>query len=432
MLAECAPRPWPLFNFSANVPGSGKGLLAKIPGLIVGISPAVQAVEQGSDAEIRKVLTSELASGGGGWLILDNLRGRLDSPSLEAFLTCDYWTDRILGSSKKGKWRVRTAVALTANNLRLTKDLERRQVLIRIVSRTPEPELRNDFKIPSLPDHIAQRRERLLWSLCVILQNWLAQGRPAGKHRLGSFERWSEAIGGLLDSAEIGSEFLATKRTAVVGDREPWQLFVEAWVASTVPLQRQSANELVRFARSVGINLADQGPAKSLGRQLWKQHERPFRVGDQVYTLAGKPHGKQTLWSLVRAEDEKKPKNPTELYEQGIIENPMAEPQNPRNPTNGLKSRFDDLKNPTNTFVERLCGVFDDTESSNDAVCGVLPVSEKASGVSQDAFAERACGVSGVKNVISHLRARGEDPAPDRPEHPDPLLADLNPADFDF
>lgn len=414
MLGELAPRPWPMFNFSANLPGSGKGLLAGIPGRIMPPQPAAQALDQGSDSEIRKVLTAELASGNCGWLILDNVKGRLDSPSLEAFLTCENWTDRLLGSSKKGTWPVRTSVAVTANNLRLSKDLERRQVLIRLVSKTPEPELRNDFSINDLAAYIAQHRQSLVWSLCVILQNWLALGRPKGQHRLGSFERWSEAIGGLLDSAGIGSEFLASKRLGVAGDPEPWWLFVEAWVASTVSMDRQPVSELVRFAKQAGINLSDSHPASSLGRRLWTQDERPFRVGNQVYVLQGKAHGRQSLWSLVRARDEKHPKHPTEPDKQGITRYPTENAQHPTHPTNGIKPQFSILQHPTELYENDPSGVLECDKPHETSIVGCCGVLENDCGVSHDAFEISLRGVCGGKNGILDLHAREGEAKPDQ------------------
>lgn len=421
LMGSLAPRPCPMFHFSANVPGTGKGMLAGIPGWIMPPQPGAQSLDKTCDSEVRKTLTAQLASGHCGWLILDNIKGRLDSPSLEAFLTTEIWTDRILGSSRTGSWRIKTSLAVTANNLSMSKDLERRQILIRMLSKTPEPHLRNDFKIGDLRLHIEEHRAKLTWSLVLILQNWLVKGRPKGANRLGSFERWSEAIGGVLDAAGIGSEFLAKQRTAVAGDMDAWTQFMTSWVESTVPLDRQHTQDLVKVAKSSGINLTESGATRSLGRQMWKQNDRPFRIGTQVYILKALPYGKQTLWSLtktpteptpdpdrpyMREKRENNPNNPTELYTQGILQNPTEKVHNPKNPTNGLKPHCDTLQNPTESYQQDIFGVSQNEKPDFTEVCGVNGLAANPFGVSQDPFPERVCGVNGVLGSISPLHVR--------------------------
>jgi hypothetical protein len=108
----------------------------------------------------------------------------------------------------------------------------------------------------------------------------------------------------------------------------------------------------------------------------------------------------------MRARDEKNPNNPTELYEQGILQNPTAKCQNPRNPTNGFNPHFDTLENPTESYEQGICGVSQNEKPDFTGVCGVSEVTANPCGVSQDPFAERVCGVNGVFSSISPLHVR--------------------------
>lgn len=309
MLASVVPRPFPLFHFSATVQGSGKTLLAKLPGLILqGSPPPVRSLEKKDDAETRKTLTAILSSegdsgqSGRAGIILDNLSGTWSSPPLEAFLTNPVWSDRILGTNRTGSWQIRQMLAITGNQLKLNDDLGRRQVLIRQTPDTPEPHLRT-FKISDLQKHVFEHRALLIQRLCTIVQGWLSAGMPKSSRRLGSFEGWSESLGGILEFAGIGSDFLKGTRVAVSGDACHWQGFIEAWACSYLEKIDQKPSELVRFAREVDIALSEQTPAASLGRKLQQQVDRAFAVrgeaGIRTYQLKLRHSGRNALWSLV-------------------------------------------------------------------------------------------------------------------------------------
>ena len=85
----------PCFIFVANAEGAGKSTLATIC-----IAPTLGAMPTGcksnEEDEIRKFLTTAVREG---CLVIffDNLKGKLSSPVLEAFLTSPVWSDRKLG-----------------------------------------------------------------------------------------------------------------------------------------------------------------------------------------------------------------------------------------------------------------------------------------------------------------------------------------------
>jgi hypothetical protein len=85
----------PCFIFAANAEGAGKTLLVEIC-----ILPTLGAMPTGcksaEDNEIRKNLTTAILEAR---LVVffDNIKGRLSSPALEAFLSAPIWQDRKLG-----------------------------------------------------------------------------------------------------------------------------------------------------------------------------------------------------------------------------------------------------------------------------------------------------------------------------------------------
>jgi putative DNA primase/helicase len=96
--------------------GPGKTLLAQaltVPAL--GTSELAAMAEARDFDEWRKRLTAKLR-GAPEFLLIDNIRRRLDSPALAMTLTAMVVEDRLLGVSEMARLPVRCAFLATANN----------------------------------------------------------------------------------------------------------------------------------------------------------------------------------------------------------------------------------------------------------------------------------------------------------------------------
>jgi len=169
--------PTPAHVIEASAPGSGKGLLAAMlvrsgTGSLPPLSPFSDAEE-----ERRKQIVSLLA-GGRSAIILDNLKGKIDSPSLEAVLTSTTWADRMLGTMGEVTVQNRAAWAITANNLELSLDLARRTLRIRLDPGVERPYERTGFAHEN-PAWTEDNTPELIGAACALIQRWLDQGRPA-------------------------------------------------------------------------------------------------------------------------------------------------------------------------------------------------------------------------------------------------------------
>ena len=135
-------------------------------------------------------------------ILLDNINtagGRkLDSPALASVLTATTWTDRILKETQMTDLPNKALWFLTANNPQMSRELARRSVRIRLVPAEEQPWLRTAFKYPDLKGWARTNRGRLIWAALILARAWQV-GRLRGKQRLGSYESWSEVIGGILD-----------------------------------------------------------------------------------------------------------------------------------------------------------------------------------------------------------------------------------------
>lgn len=222
--------PTPLHLIESPTPGSGKGLLIKVLTIpAAGRGPAVMTEGRDED-EWRKRITSTLLEAPR-FCLIDNIRGRLDSAALSAALTGDDWKDRILGHSRNVVIPIRNVWIGSANNPSLSLEMARRDVSIRIDPRVERPEERTGFKHKGLAIWARQHRMDLVLSALILVQKWIALGKPPGQEVLGSYEEYAETMGGIMQVVGIPGFLKNRERVYEAVDQEviAWNEFCRAW-----------------------------------------------------------------------------------------------------------------------------------------------------------------------------------------------------------
>jgi len=195
----------PCFLYLANAEGSGKTTLAQLAGIPYGIPTAES--RPATEEEWGKQLLA-LVMGGARLLLLDNLKGHLNSPSLEAYLTATTYSGRVLGVSKKFTGPADAAILLTGNRLTISPDLRRRSVFIELFMKELRAEDRT-FKRRLDPPAILDLQEGILAALWALVRGWDAAGRPPASQINSSLPRWSETIAGIVEWAGFGNPAVA-------------------------------------------------------------------------------------------------------------------------------------------------------------------------------------------------------------------------------
>jgi hypothetical protein len=170
--------PTPLHDANAPMPGSGKGLLINATLGATGAVPGLLAFTR-NEEELRKRITAILIAGHE-VIAIDNASGAVDSPVLAMALTCLVWEDRVLNVSRMVRLPMSAIFTISGNNLQYSLEMARRRQRIRIVPGIEHPENRptSDFKHPDLKVWVEQNRGDLTWAALVLIQNWIAKGRP--------------------------------------------------------------------------------------------------------------------------------------------------------------------------------------------------------------------------------------------------------------
>ncbi len=294
----------PLYVTDAPTAGSGKGLIMDCASITLTGGPVVVIAETKDEEEMRKKVTSQLMCGAS-FVLFDNIRRIMDSGAFAAVLTSDVWGDRILGGLKDVKIDNRVQWAATGNNLRFTGEMLRRTIPARIDVGMEHPEMRlpSAFRHADLRTWAKQNRGELLWAVLTLVRNWFAQGAPRFNDRaLGSFENWSQIVGGVLAAAGIEGFLAGRELFADSGDTESaaFRTFINAWfdVFQSKPV---TVNDLITLAKThLALAEEDRSSRTILGGMLGKRRDNVFGNYKLVAAPYTDDHGRsRSGWKLV-------------------------------------------------------------------------------------------------------------------------------------
>jgi hypothetical protein len=134
-------------------------------------------------------------------LFLDNVRGGIDSPTLEQMMTSEESEGRGMGGH--GLFSAKNAALLfaTGNGIKLTADAERRFLVIDLFEKGDpmervKDEILNDDLMKS-----PEWRAEMLAAMWAMVRTWHEAGMPRGSVLRGSFETWCGLIGGIVEAA---------------------------------------------------------------------------------------------------------------------------------------------------------------------------------------------------------------------------------------
>ena len=294
---ELIEGPTPNHLVESPSPGSGKDLLVDCclrPALGPHLAILAQAKAEG---EWRRRLTASFKQAAAA-ILIGNVTRPLDSGVLAAALTAPIWTDRILGRSAMARFPVRCIWTTTANNPRLSTELARRSIRIRIDPKCPRPWERKDFRHPKLRLWADQHRPQLVWASLILIQSWVAAGKPLWEEQvLGSYEDWSGVIGGILAVNQVEG-FLSNMEGFYEYHDPEWAAFVQQWWEKFED-KKVGVGELFDIAVDSGIELAgetDHARKVSLGKRLTERRDQV--IGDYRVQRAGEAQ-RAVLWKLV-------------------------------------------------------------------------------------------------------------------------------------
>ena len=273
--------PTPCYVLDSSMNGSGKSMLGEVLLYPSQLKWPSLISEIGSPEEMEKLLSSSLLARDP-ICFIDNVNNKIASGVFANYITATTKKCRRLGKSEIIELPVKQTFVMTGTNLQFTNENARRAVQSRLEPTTATPETRSGFRHEFLKEWVEENAYELIWAAHVIVQNWIAQGRPKPPGKaLGSFERWHQIIGGILHTAGIGGflgnqeEFHATANE----ERSAWTELVAEWYSNYAE-NRVTANDLLPIAEGCeGLELygnTDRARQIQLGKLLRKHRSRIY------------------------------------------------------------------------------------------------------------------------------------------------------------
>jgi hypothetical protein len=317
LVAHVAPGPAPMLVIDANVQGTGKSRLAQvILRSVFGRAWPPSPLPTGTETSEKRLTT--LALSGTPAVLIDNVRGVVRSTELEAALTSEVHSDRILGTNRQAVIRWTPLWIMTSNNARLNSDMVDRIMLCRLHSDHESPRSVGGWRVQDIAAHIEAQRGRIVSALVCILRAGYTAGWPSPPlGAWGSFEVWSRHVLSALHVAGITDP--RTDREQWVGevdvDREELSSILDAWPAGDA----YSASEIEDALRQGGKDsplppaLVDalrealhQHTARSIGHQLSRYQGR--RLGGRELRCVRTRSARK--WQVVRPHDQNESEEP--------------------------------------------------------------------------------------------------------------------------
>jgi hypothetical protein len=301
----------PLALINAPLQGTGKILLAEVAAYVAtGRSGSMMAAPD-SDEEWRKRLTAALYSGAC-FIVIDNIEGRLEAPSLASAISSHVWRDRILGRTETIDIPQRATWLATVNNIRLGGDLQRRCYWVGLDAGMDRPWLGRKYRHPDLRAWVAENRAQLVAALLTLIRAWHVAGKPPGTAPvLGGFETWCRTRGGILAHAEVEGFLGNLQSVYEIADEETaeWEQFLIALAAHfPSPFTAASVVECLGEDQLVDVlpealESDRQNPqgsfSKRLGKAFSKRLDRRYGPSQARLVRAGEDRDGQ-LWRVVR------------------------------------------------------------------------------------------------------------------------------------
>lgn len=284
--------PTPMHLFEAPMPRTGKSLLVAVC-LAPFLGDRPKSIGEGyNPEELEKVLLAtlqELPS----YVFFDNVADKFAGAAIARALTEPYWRGRILRKSEMVGFPIHCAWAMTANNPRASKEIAGRTIRIRLDAGCANPGRRrtSDFRHPDIIRYIQERRVVIVRSCLLLIQNWIAKGKPSPAHdtpSFGSFEKWRDVMGGILAvngipgflgnvrdlDGNVDEESLADEQFVTAW----WERFDETAVSTNALLDE--VNSKIDEPLIEGSS-SDHGARTKMGLYLRRLHEQVFEIEEQ-------------------------------------------------------------------------------------------------------------------------------------------------------
>ena len=276
-----------------DLPGTGKGFDNKLTAATYAGTVKTVTQQKAGVGSMEESFNMALIRGAN-FIALDNVRGKIDSPSFESFLTEDVYAARAPYREPVEIDPRRVVVMLTSNKADVTTDLARRCACVRILKQ-PDGHTFKTYPEGDILEHVRANQPRFLGAVFAIVKAWYDAGKPRTNETRHDFRPWAQTLDWITRNLLEAGPLLDGHRDTQARMTNP----VLNWlrdVAHEVIRARQGgawlrAGDLVDLLAETGTETpglpehgdpADPGTRKAAQQSTGRRLSLCFRAGDAV------------------------------------------------------------------------------------------------------------------------------------------------------
>lgn len=225
----------PIDAGEADESQSGKGFRLKLTAAVYRQQIHAVAQRERGVGGIQEAFDAKLIEGHT-FISLDNIRGKINSPGFESFLTEQTYSARIPHSPPMTIDPSRVVVMLTTNKAELTPDLANRCSITRILKRPVGTDYAK-FPEGDIHAHIVANQPNFLGAVFAIVREWYRQRKPRIDAPRHDFRIWAGSLGYIVEKILGGAPLLQ-------GHRE---------------IQNRMSNPSANWLRDIAIEICRRG-----------------------------------------------------------------------------------------------------------------------------------------------------------------------------
>ena len=188
----------PLSVIEADASQSGKGYFLKVKTAIYNDKPMIVTQKKGGVGSLEETFNSCLIKGSP-FISFDNIRGKIDLPALESFMTEDIYPARVPYSEIMDIDPKRYILSLTSNKGEMTEDLANRSSIIKILKQ-PDGYQYPEYPEGDLVDHVRANQGLYLGAVVAIGRAWGKRGYKTTLETRHDFRKWCRCLDWILQN----------------------------------------------------------------------------------------------------------------------------------------------------------------------------------------------------------------------------------------
>lgn len=281
---------FPIDMAEADQSQAGKGYRHQLVAAIYGETPYIISQRQGGVGSMDESLSQALVAGRP-IIQFDNLRGKMNSPTLESFLTCGgTFAARIPHRGEVLVDASRVIMQATSNGIETTRDLANRASIVRIKKQPEGYKFKKYFLTgDDILGHVKWSQRAFLGLVFAVVREWVAKGMPRTDESRHDMREWAGTMDWIVQNIFNAAPLMDGHQAAQMRTTKPeltWLRKVALALAAEDELGKELRGAVIaEFCRNNEIEvpgLTDPDDEKKANMRVGSVMQKIFKESESI------------------------------------------------------------------------------------------------------------------------------------------------------